>query len=170
MKFLFVKSNKVGSRLIRWGLKGKTSHFAICFDEDVGVNCGIVFHSYGTRGTHLIWMSEFLESNQIVYALAPAKADEEETYRAVVSAERGQGYDYKALLWWAWRGFLFRILGKPIPSSNKWQQNGYSLCTNLAKEPLRLAGMDLSEIDLEMITPDGLYKLMVSNPCFKKVI
>ena len=168
MKYLFVKSDKIGSKIIRWGLKSQSSHFAVCFDEDMGPGCGIVFHSYGSKGTHLLWLSDFLQTYQVVYAVEPFEPTEESVYRAILSQDRGQGYDFKALLWWAWRGFLARFFGIPIPSSNSWQQNGYALCTKLAEGPLKLSGMDLTGIDFEMISPDALYKKMIDSGQFTK--
>lgn len=170
MKFLFVKADKIGSKIIQWGLKSKSSHFAICFDEDLKKGEGIVFHSYGTKGTHLLWLSDFLETYQVVYAVEQPDTSDEGVYRSIIAQDRGQGYDFKALLWWAWRGALFRFFGLPIPTKNAWQQNGYALCTKLAEGPLKLAGMDTSGIDFEMISPDDLYLKMIESGKFKAIL
>lgn len=51
VKLVWVAADKIGSRLIRWGLDSDCSHFAVVFDErdDVtfGIPRGVVFHSYG---------------------------------------------------------------------------------------------------------------------------
>lgn len=170
MKYLFVKADAIGSKIIRWGLKSKSSHFAICFDEDLGGDQAIVFHSYGTRGTHLLWLSEFMERYTIVEAVEHAHAldlaAEERVYRAIIAKGRATGYDFKALAWWAIRGAMWLALRIPIPKKNAWQQDGYSLCTKLAEGPLAVSGMDTSKIDFEAISLDDLHTLMLSGGQF----
>lgn len=170
MKFLFVKSSAIGSRIIRWGLKSQSSHFAICFDEDLGVQSAIAFHSYGTRGTQLLWFEDFLEKYEVVHAVElkhkPSLESEESIYRTTIAQDRGQGYDFKALLWWVWRGALHRFFSIPIPSKNGWQQNGYALCTKLAQRPVAQSGFSPEGVDFEAIKLDELYALMLASEKF----
>jgi hypothetical protein len=160
MKFLWTTSDKVGARLIRWGLGSDCSHFAICFDEDIG---GIVFHSHG-KGPQLEWLGEFLKKNHVVHALTfktpLALMDEEDIYRKLVASYSSNRYDYPALLWWAWRGFLNKLFGIPITKENHWQQRGMSLCTNLAGAVRWISKLvEEQGRSLEMVSPHELYAI-----------
>lgn len=166
MKLLFVKATKPGSKLIRWCLKTDCSHFAICFDEDKSGQ-GIVFHSYG-KGPQLAWLGSFIKHNEIVHALTfgnPMTLEYEEAiYKGVIGKYDGQWYDYAALFWWAWRGFLFRFFGIPFTAKNNWAQNGFSLCTGIASGiPEIKAYCEKNCIDLEMIRPHDLKDLLISK-------
>lgn len=163
MKFLWTTSDKIGAKLIRWGLDSDCSHFAICFDEDIG---GIVFHSQG-KGAKLEWLSEFLKNNTVVHALCfktpLTLQDEEDIYRRLVNSYSSDRYDYPAIGWWAWRAFLKKAFNIPIGSHNRWQQRGMSLCTNLAGGVRWLRKLaEEKKIDLEMISPHDLHALALS--------
>lgn len=168
MKFLWTTSDKVGARFIRWGLNSDCSHFAICFDEDLG---GIVFHSHGS-GAQLEWMGEFLKKNTVVHALTFSSPlllqDEEDIYRQLVSAYGTNSYDYPALLWWTWRGVLRKFFGIPIGTKNQWAQKGMALCTALAGS-IKWISLHAKEhnLDLEMISPHDLFVLMQVSGYFR---
>lgn len=169
MKFLFVKSNKWGSRLIRWALRDESSHFAVCFDEQAK-GSGIVFHSVGS-GAVLEWFGAFRKTHTLVSALsfkAPLiLSDEESIYQGMLAEYSGEGYDFKAVLFWAWRALLLRFFGKPLPAKNYWAAAGYNLCTGLA------GGLKWVEqwandnrVDLEMIGPGDLYRRLLATGYF----
>jgi hypothetical protein len=170
MKLLFVKANKVGSRIIRWGLKSNCSHFAVCFDEDEEGG-GIVFHSYGS-GPQLGWFEDFLDNYEVVYALSfkteMPLAEEESIYKGLIRQYRKQWYDYAALCWWVWRGILFRFFKVPFPAKNAWSKNGYALCTALAGGFKWIdAWAKETGTDLEMIAPGTLYAALLGTGYFK---
>lgn len=170
MKLLFVRSNQIGSKIIRWTLRERASHFAICFDEEAH-GSGIAFES-AVFGTRLVWFQEFRKTHHIVYALSfkahlPLQ-DEEDIYLSTLEQYSGQGYDYGALLFWMWRGLiLWRIFGIPIPVKNLWAQKGFQLCTGLAGalKWIRCWAEEKS-IDLEMISPEQLYMHLLQTGYF----
>lgn len=173
MKLLFVSSKLIGSRLIRWALKDDCSHFAVCFDEKERLETrgsGIVFHSEAS-GAKLEWFGEFRKTHHIVSALSfktPVTAlDEESIYQGMLETYSGQGYDFKALAFWIWRGALWRAFGVPLPAKNRWAVNGYSLCTGLAGgvKWIRAWAKDRG-IDLEMIGPGELHRRLESTGYF----
>jgi len=173
VKLLFVRSNKIGSRIIRWALRDDVSHFAVCFDEKERLETrgsGIVFHSEAT-GAKLEWMGEFIKSHQFVHALSfktPVTGlDEESIYQGMLETYSGQGYDFKALAFWIWRGILWRGFGRPLPAKNLWAVNGYNLCTGVAGgvKWIRAWAKDRG-IDLEMIGPGELHRRLEQTGYF----
>lgn len=163
MKLLWVAADKIGSRLIRWGLDSDCSHFAVCFDEGDAlgtVSKGIVFHSYG-KGTQLSWLKTFLRHYTVVHALEPvatlSREQEEAVYAAVLEAEDDRAYDYPGLLWFAWRGVLFKLFGWAVGGVNRWQRREWRLCTGVAPTVLKALGVDLKVSDPEMVPPHDLY-------------
>lgn len=169
MKLLWVKANKPGSRLIRWGLGTKSSHFAVCFDEDEEGG-GIVFHSYG-KGPQMGWFGDFLEHYEIVFALSFKSvltlADEESIYKGIIKQYRKQWYDYAALAWWAWRVLLLKFFRQPLPEKNAWAINGFALCTAVSggiKWVSKWA--EEHNVDLEMVRTDDLYRGLLESSYF----
>lgn len=169
MKFLFVSSPKIGSRIIRWALKARSSHFAICFDEDPFIENAIVFHSYGVAGTHLVWFEDFIANYKVEYALTlkgqTTLEQEESVYKKIIRESRAKGYDFWALAWWVWHGALERFFGKKIPLENGWQRDGYALCTQLAEAPIKALGIKIP-IDFEATEPDELAELLIESSYF----
>lgn len=170
MRLLFVTSNLLGARFIRWGLGTDCSHFAVCFDED-SLGRGIVFHSYGV-GAQLEWLGHFQKKNITVHSLefvAKLTLQEEEgIYKSLLSEYYGEGYDYKALLYWTWRGILNKFFKVPLPPKNRWAVDGYQLCTGLAKGVQVIAELaKTSGMDLEMVKPHDLYHLLLDSGFFK---
>ena len=170
MKLLFVKSEKFGSRLIRWGLRSDCSHFAVCFDEEKKGG-GIVFHS-SARGATLEWFGLFKQHYEISHALSfktkRTLLEEEEIYLGLLSKYSGEGYDYKALLFWFFRAVLWRFFRVPLPKENSWAVNGYNLCTGLASGiPWVKLWAEGNDVDLEMIPPHELYIRLLASGYFK---
>ena len=171
MKILFTTNKKIGSRFIRWGTDGDCSHLALCFEDDEKGN-GIVFHSTGARGTHPVWLKNFLAENTIVKALGfspDISTDiEDRIFKKIVTDHAGEGYDFKALLFWFVMGSRKKMFGTPLPEKNEWAKAGYNLCTAmiglLAKEiPSLFWGPN---IDWEMISPDAIYHLLSKREGF----
>lgn len=164
MKLLFVKSNKWGSRFIRWGLGSDCSHFAVSFDDM------IVFHSV-SGGAELEWLGLFKRNYTIVHALkfkAPMPLqDEESIYQGMLAEYSGEGYDFKALLFWLWRGTLLKFFGVPLPPKNQWSVSGYNLCTGLAGGVKWISSWAAeNNIDLEMVSPHDLYTKLLDTRYF----
>lgn len=169
MKLLFVRSQLLGSRLIRWGLEEECSYFAICFD-DQAKGSGIVFESKAS-GAELSWFGHFKKTHYLIHALSfnePMDLEAEESiYQSILAQYSGQGYDWRALGYWVLQVIGHRLLKLPISRQNAWQQAGYNLCTGLAAGVPWIAGWaQESFIDLEMIGPESLYQRLLSTGQF----
>lgn len=159
--FLFTKSGKIGSKLIRWGLNESSSHFAIGFDLDKS-NRGVVFHSHFT-GLSIAWAADFLQSNVVVKRLVPALplrgASEERLYQAVVR-DYGKPYDLRAFVFFGWRAVLWKLFRRPFPKTNPLNTSGM-ICTEVA-ESIRHEIDDIFQVMLPfsggMLTPNELYQ------------
>jgi hypothetical protein len=180
LKLLWVHSNKIGSKLIRWGLDTDCSHFAICFDEgqiddplsETEIDKGIAFHSYGS-GTQLTWLKSFIRKNYVVHALEPREeltlAQEEAVYKAILESEADRPYDYAALAWFGWRAALYKFLGWEIGGPNRWQHPEARLCTGIAPAVLKAVGIPdaiLAGQDIELLPPHRLFTLLQSSGLF----
>ena len=135
MIFLFSKSNKLGSRLIKWGLDEPVSHFAMVFDERPG-GYGILFHSH-FQGVGIQWFNDWQKDNEIVYAYAvkpaPTVLQEEQVYQVFVRNFYGKPYDFQSMAYWAWRLFLYKYYGKQVPVENAWGSPTKYLCYEIAE-------------------------------------
>jgi hypothetical protein len=164
MIFLFTKSGKIGSKLIRWGLNARTSHFAIGFDctED---GFGVVLHSHYS-GVHLSWYDDFARKNEIVYKLKPKKPfslqEEEELYQSLLKNYYGKGYDIEALAYFSYVGLLHRLFKKPLPDTNPFDSSDKYLCVEIYKglSKIRPDVFPMPEKSLAIMHPDQVYFLM----------
>jgi len=169
VKLLFVKSNKIGSRLIRWTLKEDCSHFAVCFDDEAN-GSGIAFESIPS-GAKLSWFGAFRRTHTLVHALSfktpmPLR-DEEDIYLGMLSQYSNQGYDFRALAFWIFAAIAWRVFGISLPNKNPWAVAGFNLCTGLAGGVKWIdQWAKASKIDLEMIGPQDLYSRLLRTGYF----
>lgn len=154
MKLVWVKGNKALSKFIMWGLKEPVSHFAIIFDDK------IVFHS-DLLGVRLAWLPSFMETHEIVFSMDFPEAtleDQEGIYQNIITKFDGKPYDYKAFLYFAWRGMLWRFLKKPFPAKNAWGSANGFLCTEMATVlPDHIVPKEVKEKDIAMMSPYRLW-------------
>lgn len=125
---LAVRSNAIGSRIIRWGLGEAASHFAIMLDG------GPVVESDLARGFHLTDRLEFLASHDIVKMLplsAGSQLLDMQIITKVILALKFQSYDRPGFLYFSWRALLRKLLGIPFPSRNNWQKDDLLLCVEV---------------------------------------
>jgi len=156
MKLIFTKSTAPLSILIRWGLKEPVSHFAIVLEDKY------VFHS-NLLGTNLKWFATFKKHCEIVYSVeVPLQPNQEGViWDSIVNQYDDHNYDFKAFLYFCWRGLLFRFFGKEFPKVNAWGEERSFLCTGLAKALTpELFPQLLNVQDFEMMSPYKLYKLL----------
>jgi hypothetical protein len=132
-----------------------------------------VFHSI-VGGATLEWFGLFKQHSDIKHILAfksPLNLqDEESIYQGMLAEYSGQGYDRWAFCFWAYRAFMWRVFGTPLPEKNDWAKAGFNLCTGLAggiKWIKRWA--DENHIDLEMIEPHDLYVKLLATGYFVEV-
>jgi hypothetical protein len=155
MKILFTRNSLPLSRLIRWVLKEPVSHLAIVFDDH------LVFHS-NLMGVHLEWFNSFKKHHEIVYEVTlfgMTLEQEERTYRAIVDQFDGAPYDFKGLLYFGVRGFLWRLFGTPFPAHNPWGSRRAFLCTEVIGTLPQWAMLrPTAYTGLDMISPYQIYK------------
>lgn len=157
MKLLWVKGTAPLSKLIMWGLNEPVSHFAVVFDDK------IVFHS-DLLGVRLAWFPSFMKTHEIVEEMdfPSLKLDlEEEVYQSIITNFDGKSYDYGAFLYFCWRGVLWKLFDKPLPSKNAWGSEDAFLCDELAKVlPDWVVPPEIKAMDIGMISPYKLFILL----------
>ena len=151
MQIIFTKSNSAVSRLIRWISNEPVSHVAIVFDGK------LVFHS-NLLGVHIKWYNSFKKHNEIVfektYDLSLDK--EEELYQQIINQFDEAPYDYGALLYFTYRGCLYKFFGLPMPKNNILGSKQAFLCSEI----LGCLGnyvIPKPEFDLQITTPYQIY-------------
>lgn len=155
MSLVWTKSDKIGSRIIRWCTGSNSSHMAWVMDNR------IVFHSTFSRGVHLLWLHNFLSINQCTNRLdfnLPLDS-EERLYSALIRLE-SKGYDYGAFIYLGFRYLLYGVFKTPLPDSNKWSSSNRFICLELAKA-LEVIGFYVPPLDTT--DPEGLYKYIKDN-------
>lgn len=152
ISLMFTRSNKIGSKLIRWGYMGETSHFAIGFDDK------IVFHSH-FGGPRVDWHHEFISKNELVYSiyLDLALELEEKIYSLIRSKQKFSGYDYGALFYAALSTLLSRLFMSGRFDRNLWASSRRALCLEMAEYLEPITGKIQ---DLDTMFPDELYFLL----------
>ena len=155
MKLIWTKSNLVLSIFIRWGLKTDCSHFAIVFESPAG---GLMFES-NLLGTHPKFFKTAKEHMTVVHQIyLPLSVDVENTvWDIIVDKYDSKSYNFRAFLYFCWRGILKRVFGKPFPLKSKWSTPGSDLCGQVY-QALVDAGVcpDLG-IDLSISSPHEIY-------------
>ena len=132
MILLWTTSDKIGSRLIRYGLDEPMSHFAIAFFATK--KKGLLLHQ-DFRGFRVQWLPEFLKENRIVYSMRPNDLDRTSKrilLHATMNEFSGTNYDGGSFFYFAWRAALKKFLGIPFPKTSKWGK---------AKEPVGCVGI-----------------------------
>ena len=143
----FTKSSKIGSKLIRWGLSERVSHFEIELDDR------IVFHSHFT-GTGIAWLAERRDVRESVLEIQfnMTPECEEVVYEELIKL-REMSYDYGAFCYFTWRVLLWKILGRQMPTSNRWASDKAYLCTEVSGA-LRAASKRIKVLyGLDVLTP-----------------
>ncbi len=163
MRLLFVKADKIGSKIIRWGLSEPASHVAVEFETS-----DLVYHSY-VIGIRAATKRHFHETYDVVssvrFNLSPTE-DRECFNDFFDSIPDKQNYDYPALIYFGWRAFLKKYFNRDFPRFNDWQKTEGFLCTEatylLADVLARRLGIMIlpEDKDLAMVTPSQLYTLL----------
>lgn len=140
LSVLFTKSNKWGSRLIRWGLREPVSHVAVQIGE-------WVYHS-SVAGVDRISSDEFMASYEVM--LQVDLNTKISPVESLWQRYKDKAYDYRSILYLAWRVLLQRCIGTPIPATNPWNDKHKYLCTEFAEI---IIGVDFHDT----ITPAGMF-------------
>lgn len=168
MLFLWSRSNKVGSRLIRWGTGEDVSHFAVCFFENRGESAPLI-ESRGRSGVQLLWLGDFMEQNEIVYALRfeyKDRAEEARMFHDTSKRLREMQYDYHGIFYWMWVLVKKKLFGHATPVRNEWGSDERVYCVEVMQEMAEFLleiGIDISKVDLEMTTPGAAFRLLETS-------
>lgn len=153
------------SALIRWGSGDPCSHFSVVlYEDEIDFQSnffGVDFESYKV----------FQNKNQIVeYIEIPMEQVREDAiFDSMVNAMASKGYDFRALLYFIFRGFLFKFFRIPMPTKNKWASSGQFLCTEIATGlPDDVIPPAIKTRDLSMVTPHQLL-LMVAQATGREI-
>ena len=161
MIFYWTKSEKFGSRLIRWGLEEDCSHFAVCFFEDS--ENPRVLESRLDSGFCDIQLSEFLgHGREIVHGLQFFDLGENETiiYNAMRESLKGAEYDSPAIVYWFFMGLARRLFRVALPPKNRWGKTEKVYCVEILQAIPGLLwelGVDIESFDLEMTSPHMIF-------------
>ena len=173
MIFFWTKSDKIGSRLIRWGLGEDCSHFAIGFFEDSGDPR--VLESRAETGVKDSKLSDFLaDGKEIVHAeqFFDLGDNEKVIYDAMRSELEGARYDKIAVCYWLCVGLRLRLFGAKIPLRNAWGRDELVYCVEIAQVIpgiLYEIGIDVSTFDLEMTSPHGFYDMVKETGALRSI-
>jgi len=133
IKALFLKSDKIGARLISFGTKrdGQTaedtpSHVAFLFFDTIIIDSTL---SNGVREVSL----GYIKDHYRIINCIELPVSEEETYRYLEKARGeilGARYDWAAIAYFSWRVLLNKI-GIPFPKKNKLNFKNKYFCTEV---------------------------------------
>lgn len=139
-QYLFTKSNKIGSILIRLITGEDESHVGIFVN-------GRVYHSTAMKGPHSQTYREFMKGKKLVDSV-DYRIDE------LPLDQGGRGfYDFLSILYWAGALFYSRITNSELPKKNLFQYSDHYICTEYGLEAM---GEDPSL----MISPGKLKRLL----------
>lgn len=166
MRIVFVKADKIGSKLIRWGTGEPASHVGIIFDT-----VDLAYHSYAT-GIREETKEHFTDFYDIVAEVKITATPDQEKQLQKAFKEfipDGNTYDWPALLYFGYRAALHKFLNRPYPVLNSWQEHNGFLCTEITYISAELVATILGyqilsdDFDLAMVTPWGLFLLLVER-------
>lgn len=157
------------AKLIRYGLSEPMSHFATGYHTNN--HNGLVLHQRMVAGFQIDWLPYFMDKNEIIYALEPKRTtliDEQNIMKALMQEFSGTDYDEGSLAYFAWRAFLLKFFGEPLPKRGEWGDTKDPLCTGHARVLKRLKPLWFSkEIDdFDIVTPGSLYNNMLNSNNF----
>jgi hypothetical protein len=146
MNILGTCSNKIGSRLIRWGTGDPISHVAIHFDS------GLILHATG-GGVELDWYPVFKENNKIIYSvkIPTDPGDDMAIMGRITEKTLHTGYDFAALTYLSIRVLMQRLFKHNLKGKNLWDSDNNVICTELVA--ILLDDVIVGEQDPAMMTP-----------------
>lgn len=156
MKLVWTKSNRILSKLIRWGLGVDCSHFLIVFESPAG---GLCFES-NLLGTHPKFWKTDKKTLTIVHQIdLPLSVEvEDHVWDVVVDKYDGKGYDYYAFAYFAWRVLLKKCFNIAMPPKNKWAQNGSFLCDEVYVALIDAGVLPDLGIDIAISSPHDVFE------------
>lgn len=148
MKIMLTTTDKLTSRLIRWGLKEPGSHIAIQWSSEFVVHCSF----FGCKPE---WSSKFLGTSRIIKSVEILLTDREleETRARLSKYYYDDAYDYGGFFYYVISVLAHRFLKVKLPKQNKWQDPEKSLCTNVIKAFPEWVWESIRDRDIEVTSP-----------------
>ncbi len=156
MKILAVKSDKIGSKIIRWGIDEPASHIVIEFPLSQ-----VAYHSY-IFGIEAKWGHELRKHYKIVGEIDLKISPQVEKKCLDIFREsipRKQHYDYGAIIYFGWCALMHKLFNRPYPRLNDWNEDEGFLCTEI----IYLLATALAKEAAIMILPDN-HDLAITKP------
>jgi hypothetical protein len=150
MKIVFTASDKILSKVIRWGLDEPCSHVVLVFDNE------IAFHS-NLSGAHVDWWNGMKNHLRVVDEIdLPMSLEEEESvYQGILKSAYGHSYDYLGFMFFVFRGLMYKFLKVPFPEDNKWKTSGADLCVEVLQYLPQRLGI-VTPKNISIISPHKL--------------
>lgn len=162
MNILFVNSEKIGSKIIQWGTGEHMSHCAVQFDEHP-----FVYHASINKIQKTPLQEFHDEYNLVDFVEVKLKpAEEKKVLNLFVKSIWYEGYDYKALAFFAWDRFLGKVFGKAAAKENPLASGTDMICTEVVylvdEFYNKVTGKYLlpSDIDLSITKPGQLCSIL----------
>lgn len=162
--YFFVKKDKVGAKLIRWGTKRKDqdmqntpSHMGIVMNGMWSIDSTI------SNGVEMDYFPEYVKDYEAVavYRDLGEIRKPGEVAAEIMKKARHAKYDWKAVLYFGWRRALEIFFKIPMPKKNKWESKNSWFCN----EMYELVRGD----DYSMASPNDVMHEMEKSGRFEKV-
>lgn len=166
MIFLWTTSNRIGSRLIRWGREDDCSHFAVCWDQlvpELPRSHWLVTESRLKSGVKADWLSVLEEKSSIQHEIRikMSHQDERELYCEFIEKMGGRKYDNDGVIFFALASLIEKFGIKP-PTKNPWASRKNVFCTETVevfRMHLKQMGIDLPD-STSLLEPHDLFDMI----------
>ncbi len=177
MIYLFSKSNKLGSKAIRWGLNSDVSHMAILASHEYEINeQSLVIESRLSNGVDVTWLKTFKEHNEIVTAVKPIELMpkySEKLFRELATQIGGDDYDWRGVSYLTLAALYFvKLLGRDLEGSNLWASSKDQYCSEALLANARWLWdlkVDLNKYPKQMLTPGRAREILLDSGSFEEV-
>jgi len=170
MKLYWTRADKIGSRLIRWGLGEDCSHVVVRLDLSDGPH---YYESTIDKGVHETTFDEFTDSHDVVHeiSLKEYHSTFEQAMSTLLKRKVGKShYDWKAISFWAIAAMAKRWWGQVPPRVNMWDEPGANFCVEILEGSQTLfgehLGIEFPWPNLSMTSPHRLYEFLSTSKKF----
>ena len=162
--YFFVKKEKWGAKLIRWGTKRPGQSM-----EDTPSHMGTVMNGMWsidatlTAGVNMDYFPVYMEEYKevAIYRDLGEIRKPSQVAADMMKKSRRAGYDFKAILYYAWRRALEKFFKIPMPEKNRWESEDRWFCNEMYEI---VKGGDYS-----MASPNDVMLEMEKSGRFEKV-
>lgn len=162
MRFLFTTTEKIGSRLIRWGLDEDCSHFAL---ELTLPTRKVIIESTMGVGVHRESVDQFLAENKVIHSLEYIGGEPvDQLWYDCANRHYGERYDTTAIAFWALAAAGKKFLGMKDPWYNPMDMDNRHYCVEVMDGSELLCsqylGIDTTNVDWGCTSPHECYEIL----------